>query len=294
MNTKKINIINACTDLGVNIDGASKGPIIVKEYIKELDSKKINKIIDVICDCTNKSQDKNDLRKNFDRINKFDTELYQTILNSSNNESINIVIGGDHSIAIASALASIKTNDKLGIIWVDTHPDFNTFKTTISGNIHGLPLATVTENNGYELTKFHDGNFFKNNNTVIIGARDIDTLEQVNLDNNKIKVYSTNDVISGSIETIVNNAMKIAAQNTNGIHLSIDVDVLDPIIAPGISVGYKDGINTKHLFKIVDEFLKHKDLIKSIDIVEYNPINDKNNKTLKIVLELINKIVNML
>lgn len=294
MNTKKINIINACTDLGVNIDGASKGPIIVKEYIKELDSKKINKIIDVICDCTNKSQDKNDLRKNFDRINKFDTELYQTILNSSNNESINIVIGGDHSIAIASALASIKTNDKLGIIWVDTHPDFNTFKTTISGNIHGLPLATVTENNGYELTKFHDGNFFKNNNTVIIGARDIDTLEQVNLDNNKIKVYSTNDVISGSIETIVNNAMKIATQNTNGIHLSIDVDVLDPIIAPGISVGYKDGINTKHLFKIVDEFLKHKDLIKSIDIVEYNPINDKNNKTLKIVLELINKIVNML
>ena len=204
------------------------------------------------------------------------------------------MIGGDHSIAIASALASIKTKDRLGIIWVDTHPDFNTFKTTTSGNIHGLPLATVTENNGYELTKFHDGNFFRNNNTVIIGARDIDTLEQVNLDNSKIKVYSTNDVISGNIETIVNNAIQIATQNTNGIHLSIDIDVLDPIIAPGISVGYKDGINTKHLFKIVDEFLKHKDLIKSIDIVEYNPINDKDNKTLKIVLELINKIVNML
>ena len=294
MDTKKINIINACTDLGVNIDGASKGPIIIKEYIKKLDSKKINKIIDVTCDCVNKSQDKNDLRKNFDRINKFDDELYQAILKNSDNDSINIVIGGDHSIAIASALASIKTNDRLGIIWVDTHPDFNTFKTTISGNIHGLPLATVTENNGYELTEFHDGNFFRNNNTVIIGARDIDALEQVNLDNSKIKVYSTNDVISGNIEAIVNNAIQIATQSTNGIHLSIDVDVLDPIIAPGISVGYKDGINTKHLFKIVDEFLKHKDLIKSIDIVEYNPINDKDNKTLKIVLELINEIVNML
>lgn len=288
----KINVINACSDLGVNINGTKYGPKEIKKYLTK--DVNINNIIDIFSEDIVKNNDKNNLKKNIIPLNKFNEELYSKVKNSKEEKIFPITIGGDHSIAIASALASIEYEKSLGIIWVDTHPDFNTFKTTTSGNIHGLPLATVTNNNGDELTKFHNGNYFKNENTVIIGARDIDPLEQVNLSNAKIKVYSTKDVKSKNIRNIVEKAIEIATKNTNGIHISIDIDVLDPLIAPGISVGFENGLSKEELFEIIDIFLENKGKIKSIDIVEFNPKTDIDNKTLKITVELIKRIINKL
>lgn len=286
----KIRIINAPSDLGVSIDGASLGPEILKKHFKN--NKNIDKIIDVECDCSNKSYDKNDLEKNLYKINDFSKRLYNTLLNNKGNSIITITVGGDHSIAISSVLASVKKEKKLGIIWIDTHPDFNTFETTLTGNIHGLPLATITDNNGYILTKFHDGNFIKNENTVIIGARDTDKLEQVNLNNAKIKVFTTNDIKEKNIKEIVDYAIKKALKDTNGIHVSIDIDVLDPLTAPGVSVSCKNGITKQQLFEIIDNVLLHKDKIKSFDVVEFNPAKDIDNKTENIAVEIINKIIN--
>ena len=274
----KVKIINAPSDLGVTIDGASMGPSIIKKNI--INNAKIDEIIDLECDCSNKSHDSKDLEKNFDRVNLFNEKLYSTLLSNKNKDTITITIGGDHSIAIASALASQKYEYSLGIIWIDTHPDFNTFETTITGN------------NGNRLTSFHNNNFISNNNTIIIGARDIDPLEQINLEKANIKVYSTDDVKSMNIKELVDNSIKKALDNTNGIHVSIDIDVLDPEIAPGISVGFKNGLTKEELFEIIDNILLYKDKIKSFDIVEFNPLNDIDNKTLQITLEIINKLVN--
>ena len=288
----KINIINACSDLGVNVDGSRYSPIKVKEYLKNNES--INKIIDVFAENVVKSNDKNDLEKNIEPLNRFDDKLYSIVKSAKEEGVFPLTIGGDHSVVIASALADISYEDSLGVIWVDTHPDFNTFETTTSGNIHGLPLATITNNNGAKLTKFHNGNFFRNENTVIIGARDIDPLEQVNLDKAKIKVYSTNDVKTKNIREIVQESIDIALNKTNGIHLSIDIDVLDPVIAPGISVGFRDGLTKEQLFEIVDVLMENKDKIKSIDVVEFNPLTDIDNKTLRITVELIERIIEKL
>lgn len=288
----KINIINACSDLGVNVDGSRYSPIKVKEYLKNNES--INKIIDVFAEDVVKSNDKNDLEKNIEPLNRFDDKLYRIVKSVKEEGVFPLTIGGDHSVVIASALADISCEDSLGVIWVDTHPDFNTFETTTSGNIHGLPLATITNNNRTRLTKFHNGNFFRNENTVIIGARDIDPLEQVNLDKAKIKVYSTNDVKTKNIREIVQESIDIALNKTNGIHLSIDIDVLDPVIAPGISVGFRDGLTKEQLFEIVDVFMENKDKIKSIDVVEFNPLTDIDNKTLRITVQLIERIIEKL
>ena len=286
----KIKIINAPSDLGVSVDGASLGPEKIKEIVK--DDKKINKIIDLYCDCSNKSYSKNDMKKNLDRINEFSNILYSTLSENKDKDTITITIGGDHSIAVPSALASIKEEESLGIIWIDTHPDFNTFETTLTGNIHGLPLASITGNNGNELSKYHNGNFIKNENTVIIGARDTDTLEQENLNKANIKVYSTNDVKNSSISKIVTESIDKAINNTNGIHVSIDIDVLDPEVAPGVSVSFKNGLTKEELYKIIDTILIHKDKLKSFDIVEFNPTKDIDNKTLNIAVEILEKIIN--
>lgn len=281
----KINIINACSDLGVAIDGARLGPKKIKEYIK--DDKRISNIIDLEPINNTKSNDSLDLAKNIDMLNEFNERLYKNIINLDDKNCINIALGGDHSISIASTLASVKKQNSLGIIWIDTHPDFNTFETTVTGNIHGLPLSTITNNNKNRLTRFHDGNFIKNKNAVIVGARDIDPPEKINLELANIKVYTTNDIKTKNIADIISESIKIASNNTNGIHISLDIDVLDPKIAPGISTSFDNGLTKEELFEILIEILKYKDKIKSIDIVEFNPLNDQNNKTLKIIIEIL-------
>ena len=193
-------------------------------------------------------------------------------------------------IAIASALSSIKKHKKLGVIWADAHGDFNTFKTTMTGNLHGLPLAVIT---GYEkkyLSDFHDGNFYPFENTVILGARDIDPLELENLRKAKVTIITTADIQKYGAKKMTKKALKIASNNTNGIHISYDVDVIDPLIAPGVSVPAISGITKKEAYDILDELLTSND-IKSFDVVEYNPIRDVDFKTKEIVIHIVNKII---
>lgn len=285
----RLNIINACSDLGVNIDGSNLGPEVLKKYI--INNDKINDIIDVKYENVTKSNDKNDLAKNLGELNKFNEKLYKAVQLTKKEGIFPITVGGDHSIAISSALASIEHENSLGIIWIDTHPDFNTFETTTTGNIHGMPLATITGNNKTKLTKFHNGNFYKNENTVIIGARDIDPLEKENLEKTNIKIFSTNDVKTKNIEKIIDEAVSIALLNTNGLHISFDIDVIDPVIAPGISVGFKNGISKKDVEEILSALLKYKDKIKSFDIVEFNPKNDIESKTELITKDILIRII---
>lgn len=285
----RLNIINACSDLGVNIDGSNLGPEVLKKYI--INNDKINDIIDVKYENVTKSNDKNDLAKNLGELNKFNEKLYKTVQLTKKEGIFPITVGGDHSIAISSALASIEHENSLGIIWIDTHPDFNTFETTTTGNIHGMPLATITGNNKTKLTKFHNGNFYKNENTVIIGARDIDPLEKENLEKANIKIFSTNDVKTKNIEKIIDEAVSIALLNTNGLHISFDIDVIDLVIAPGISVGFKNGISKKDVEEILSALLKYKDKIKSFDIVEFNPKNDIESKTELITKDILIRII---
>lgn len=285
----RLNIINACSDLGVNIDGSNLGPEVLKKHI--INNDKINDIIDVKYENVTKSNDKNDLAKNLGELNKFNEKLYKTVQLTKKEGIFPITVGGDHSIAISSALASIEHENSLGIIWIDTHPDFNTFETTTTGNIHGMPLATITGNNKTKLTKFHNGNFYKNENTVIIGARDIDPLEKENLEKANIKIFSTNDVKTKNIEKIIDEAVSIALLNTNGLHISFDIDVIDPVIAPGISVGFKNGISKKNVEEILSALLKYKDKIKSFDIVEFNPKNDIESKTELITKDILIRII---
>ena len=125
----------------------------------------------------------------------FNTALYKIELQKIEEGLFPITLGGDHSIAISSALADAKKNDgHIGMIWIDAHTDYNTFESTITGNIHGLPLAAI---DGYEkrfLTEFHDGNYFKPENTVIVGGRDIDPLEVENLKDAGVKVFTTEEI----------------------------------------------------------------------------------------------------
>lgn len=288
---KHIDIINACTDLGVHVNGAKFGPT---ELTKNLEHSSINNIVTLQYDDNIVKERENDnKKKNLNELNKFNEKLYSLVSNTLESGNFPITIGGDHSLAIASALASIKKYENMGIIWFDSHGDFNTFDTTISGNIHGLPLAVIANYEKRELAKFHTGSFYNPKNTVIVGGRDIDDpLEVENLREAGVTVFSTKDVQKEGADVITRKAFEIASEGTNGVHVSFDIDLIDPKIAPGVSIPAKDGINLDEAYAMVDTVIKNKKVVKSIDIVEYNPTLDIDKKTKVIALNILNRFLN--
>ncbi len=281
----KTIIIGAGSDLGVHIDGAKFGP---SQLINDMKDFYKGEMISLIQDeKIIKSRNLSDRRKNEYEIDKFNTKLYKTEVEQIEKGLFPITIGGDHSVAVASALASAKFEDAMGLIWIDAHTDYNTFETTVSGNIHGLPCAAI---NGYkcaELRKFHDGNVIDPRRTVIVGARSIDPWEKDNIKYSGVTVFTTDDLREKGIENVMEEAFKIATEKTTGVHISYDLDIIDPEIAPGVSIPEVDGINEEEAMKILNEVLKHTDVISSIDIVELNPLRDIDRKTEQIALNIL-------
>ena len=282
-------IFGAGTDLGVNIDGASLGPVQLMNDLKAFykgESMMFEQDKDII-----KSRNLSDRRKNEYEIEKFNTNLYKNMVDKIKEEYFPIMIGGDHSAAIASALASAKVNIDVGIIWIDAHTDYNTFETTVTGNIHGLPLAAINGYKNSELRYYHDGKVIQPSRTVIIGARSIDDAEKDNVKYSGVTVFTTQDIKEKGIETIMDEAFKIAGYKTKGIHISYDLDIIDPDVAPGVSVPEFDGINEEEAMKINEYIINHMQSVLSYDLVEFNPLRDVDRKTEQIALNLLAQVI---
>ena len=282
-------IFGAGTDLGVNIDGASLGPVQLMNDLKAFykgESMMFEQDKDII-----KSRNLSDRRKNEYEIEKFNTNLYKNMVDKIKEEYFPIMIGGDHSATIASALASAKVNIDVGIIWIDAHTDYNTFETTVTGNIHGLPLATINGYKNSELRYYHDGKVIQPSRTVIIGARSIDDAEKDNVKYSGVTVFTTQDIKEKGIEAIMDEAFKIAGYKTKGIHISYDLDIIDPDIAPGVSVPEFDGINEEEAMQINEYIINHMKSVLSYDLVEFNPLRDVDRKTEQIALNLLAQVI---
>ena len=282
-------IFGACTDLGVHIDGANLGPIQIMNDLKTFyqgESLLFEQDKDII-----KSRNLSDRRKNEYEIDNFNSNLYKNIIEKIKEEYFPIMIGGDHSASIASALASAKANIDIGCIWIDSHTNYSTFSSTVSGNIHDLALATI---NGYEnqdLRHYHTGKIIQASKTVIVGARSIDDKEKDNLRYSGVTVFTTEDIKEKGIEAVMDEAFKIAGYKTKGIHISYDLDVIDPDIAPGVSLPKFDGITEEEAMSINEYIIKHINEVLSFDLVEFNPLRDIERKTEQIALNILAQII---
>lgn len=285
----KTIIVGAGSDLGVHIDGAHLGPTqLLNDIASFYKGDRISFIQD---ESIIKSRNLSDRRKNEYEIDRFNTALYKTIVEKMEQKYFPILIGGDHSVAVSSALAATKTNTNIGIIWIDAHGDFNTFETTQTGNIHGLPLAAIAGYKNEDLRYFHDGNTIHPSKVVIVGARSLDQREKENLKYAGITVFTTEDIKNRGVEAVMDEAFKIAGEKTKGIHISYDIDVIDPNYAPGVSVPEFDGINVEEAMKINEIIIKHIEEITSYDLVEFNPLRDIERKTEQIAVNLLAQII---
>ena len=264
----KTIIVGAGSDLGVHIDGAHLGPTqLLNDIASFYKGDRISFIQD---ESIIKSRNLSDRRKNEYEIDRFNTAL----------NKFPIFIGGDHSVAVSSALAATKTNTNIGIIWIDAHGDFNTFETTQTGNIHGLPLAAIAGYKNEDLRYFHDGNTIHPSKVVIVGARSLDQGEKENLKYAGITVFTTEDIKNRGVEAVMDEAF-----------ISFDIHVIDPNYAPGVSVPEFDGINVEEAMKINEIIIKHIEEITSYDLVEFNPLRDIERKTEQIAVNLLAQII---
>ncbi len=284
----KTIIFGAGSDLGVHIDGAHLGPIQLMNDLQSFykgESMQFAQDDNII-----KSRNLSDRRKNEYDVEKINTNIYKSMLEKTKEDYFPILIGGDCSVCIPSALACAKQNTDIGIIWINSHANYNTFSSTVTGNLHGLALASI---NGYnqEMTVYHDGKLIQTSKTVIVGARNIDPGEKEVLKYSGVTVFTTEDIQEKGVEAVMEEAFKIAGYKVKGIHISYSLDILDPDVSTGFSVPEFDGISEDEAMKINDLIIKHMKEVLSYDLVEFNPLRDINRKTEQIALNLLAQII---
>lgn len=200
-----------------------------------------------------------------------------------------ITIGGDHSISLGS-ISGVSLEKEIGVIWIDAHGDMNTDEITMSGNIHGMPLALLQGYGDRDLVNcFYEGAKIEGKNVVIIGARDLDYKERELIDELGIKCISYDEIIHKGLETVLEEIKEFL--QIDNLHISFDVDSVDPEFAPAVSTPVRSGFTPEEIFTTF-RFLFKNYSITSVDIVEFNPVNDKNGKTAEFVNELTNFVLN--
>jgi arginase len=202
-----------------------------------------------------------------------------------------VILGGDHSIAIGSVagVASFrrKRNERIGIIWLDAHADTNTPDTTPSGNIHGMPLAVLLGYGAKELT--HVAAFAPKvlpQNTAIIGARSVDPGERELLKNLNIRVFTMTEVDERGMARVIEEAVEIASRNTAGIHVTMDMDFIDPFYAPGVGTPERGGATYRESHFAMEK-IADSGRVLSVELTEVNPLYDTANQTALLGVEMI-------
>jgi arginase len=202
-----------------------------------------------------------------------------------------LVVGGDHSMAIGTitgvSSSFRKRGEKLGLIWVDAHADMNTPETSPSGNIHGMPLGSVMGYGAPELVNL--GGFSPKidpDNVALIGIREVDPGEREIVLRSGIHYYEMMKVDARGMGAVIEEAMAHAMRGTAGVHLSFDMDAVDPDYAPGVGTPVRGGLSLRESHLIM-EVVSDSARLVSMEFAELNPIHDVANQTGQLLCELV-------
>jgi arginase len=229
-------------------------------------------------------------KKYIDPIAAVCRSLHASCLASLEADAVPLVLGGDHSLAAGSVAASAdwirRINGKpLGLIWVDAHGDMNTPETTTSGNVHGMPLAALLGREPLELASIGTVPSVLPQHTVLVGIRNLDENEKGQIRAAGVHVFTMKDIDRQGIATVAERAIELASAGTGGIHVSFDLDVSDPSIAPGVGTPVRGGLDYRESHMIMELVADSNQLI-ALDLVEVNPTLDNRNATAEFAAEL--------
>ena len=202
-----------------------------------------------------------------------------------------LVLGGDHSIAVGTvsgiAAHAQRKDQRVGLLWIDAHGDINTPETSPSGNIHGMPLAAVLGFGAAELTgvagpppKVHPAN------VALVGIRSLDAGEKKRLKETGVQVHTMSDIDRHGVHRVMQKALARVTDGTDYVHVSFDLDAVDPTVAPGVGTPVKGGLDYREAHLIM-EVLADAGVMTSLEMVEVNPILDQGNASAAFAVELV-------
>jgi len=292
----KLSIIGVPMDLGQTRRGVDMGPSAIRyagviERIENIGYSVEDKGNIEIALAERVHSDENTNLKNLKAVADASERLAQTVSDVITNKRFPLVLGGDHSIAIGTLAGVSRHYKNLGVIWYDAHGDLNTADTSPSGNIHGMPLAASIGIGDDALTRI--GGYtpkVKPENIVIIGARSLDEGEKELIKEKGIKVYTMHEIDRMGMTKVMEETILYLRDKTDGVHLSLDLDGLDPHDAPGVGTPVIGGISYRESH-LAMEMLAESQLITSAEFVEVNPILDERNKTATVAVALMGSLL---
>lgn len=285
----QIDIIGVPIDLGADRRGVDMGPSAIRyahlqTRIETLgytvrDEGNVEVPIAEMCSITNPKL------KYIDCIIPMSRRVSGAVSTSVQAGNFPLVIGGDHSLSIGSVRGAAR-NRKIGVIWLDAHADFNTAETTPSGNIHGMSLAVLCGLGDKNLLQLWDEPVpvIDPHKIAIVGARDLDEGEKVNLKNAGAMVMGMEQVDRYGMVSCLEKAIDRISRDVDGIYLSLDLDALDPEHAPGVGTPVPGGLTSREAH-LACEMIGETGKLLGMDLVEVNPILDTQNRTASLAVD---------
>lgn len=293
--TKTVNIIGFPMDLGADRRGVDMGPSALRiaglrEKLEKL-GYKIEDSGDIFVQIMEKQKIINPKLKYLNEILKTSKQLAVRVEKVLEKKQFPLCLGGDHSMALGTiaGIASYcrKRRKKLGVIWIDAHSDMNTDETTPSGNIHGMPLSASLGIGHEKLVKFYGFSpKLKPENCALIGLRSVDAQEKETIKKLNLPVYTMTDIDKLGIHRIIVKILKQFREKIDHIHISFDLDCVDPSIAPGVGTAVPGGLSYREAHLLM-ESIAECGCMSSLEITEVNPILDDKNKSAVFATDLI-------
>jgi len=295
MNSKIVDIIGVPLDLGANMRGSNMGPATIRiaDLYRQIEilGFKPHDLGDISVPYREQISETDRMNNYLTVIESATTKLAHLTKASIKSGNIPLTLGGDHAIAVGSisgvSNALREQNEKLGLIWVDAHADLNTPESSPSGNIHGMPLALVLGKGYKQLTTILDQHpKVDAENVALIGIRAIDNEERKICKSIGIRYFTMREIDEKGMSNVMKEAIAVASNGTKGIHLSFDLDAIEPLYAPGVSTPVTGGLSYREAHLCLEMIADTRKLL-SMDFVEVNPMEDIHHKTAKLTVDLI-------
>jgi arginase len=295
MKRSKICILGAPMDFGAGRRGVDMGPSALRKA--GLHSKltslgyQIQDLGNVFVDQQESMPEGNSRAKFLASIAQSCAVLAAKVQGVMDDGKFPLVLGGDHSIAagtVAGVSSAYRRMDKkIGMLWIDAHTDMNTPATTPSGNVHGMPLACCIGHGPLELT--HILEFAPKvdaRNVALIGIRDVDEEERELVRASGVTVFTMRQIDELGLRAVMERALAIVNDGTDGFHLSLDMDSIDPVEAPGVGTPVQGGMTYREGHLAMEMICDHGSLV-SMELVEVNPVLDTANRTAELGVQLV-------
>jgi arginase len=294
MPSKTVRVIGVPLDLGANMRGANMAPSAVR--IAELDDKirvlgyDVFDVGDLPIPVRDTLAPEASREKYLPQIVDLCHRLEQEVHAALSLGEFPLTIGGDHSLAIGSISGASRFHrergESMGLVWIDAHADLNTPASSPTGNIHGMPLSVLLGSGHRSLLQIGgEAVRVKPENVALIGIRTLDGEEKSLCRRSGIRYFTMREIDERGMHAIMKEALAVASQGTSGIHLSFDIDGVDPQYAPGVSTPVTGGLSYREAHLAL-EMLADSGLLRSMDFVELNPMTDISHKTAQLIVEL--------